>query len=161
MVKIKEVQTYEMRSKSKTKLCIQYHKKVYKIHLTEIWSDIIKNFFCGIKNCGCQRVIYNFLIWFSPPQTKSFHWPKKSYERCSSNDILHIFVWDSYCTYLRGHGFSLSTFVLSYFFFFLMFWAYHVACEILFPWPGIELSPPALEARSLKHWTDREIPQLF
>ena len=97
-----------------------------------------------------------------PPQTKSFHWPTKSYERCSSNDIRYIFVWDSYCTHLRGHVFSLFSFVLDYFIIiFLMFWAYCVAYEILFPLPGIELSPPVLEVRNLKHWIAREIPQLF
>ena len=106
--------SFETNNKSKTKLCIQYHKKVYKIHLTEIWSDIIKNFFCGIKNSVAAKELYILFNMIFPPQTKSFHWPKKSYERCS-NDILYIFVWDSYCTYLRGHGFSLSAFVLGYF----------------------------------------------
>ena len=32
------------------------------------------------------------------------------------------------------------------------------ACGILVPLPGIELSPPAVEARSLNHWTVREVP---
>ena len=29
---------------------------------------------------------------------------------------------------------------------------------ILVPWPGIEPSPPAVEAWSLNHWTTREVP---
>ena len=29
----------------------------------------------------------------------------------------------------------------------------------LVPWPGIEPSPPALGARSLSHWTTKEIPR--
>ena len=29
---------------------------------------------------------------------------------------------------------------------------------MLFPQPGIELVPPAVEAQSLKHWTAREAP---
>ena len=34
-----------------------------------------------------------------------------------------------------------------------------MACEILVPPPGIESVPPAVEARSLNHWTTREIPR--
>ena len=30
----------------------------------------------------------------------------------------------------------------------------------LLPWPGIEPGPPALGARSLSHWTTREVPSL-
>ena len=32
------------------------------------------------------------------------------------------------------------------------------ACRILFPWPGIEPGPSAMEAWSLNHWTAREFP---
>ena len=45
------------------------------------------------------------------------------------------------------------------FFFFFFFWPCHMACRILVPQPGIELVPPAVEARSLNHWTTREIPE--
>ena len=38
------------------------------------------------------------------------------------------------------------------------FWPHCVACGILFPWPGIEPTPPALEAWSPNHWTAREVP---
>ena len=31
------------------------------------------------------------------------------------------------------------------------------ACEILVPWPGIQPVTPAVEARSLNHWTAREV----
>jgi len=31
----------------------------------------------------------------------------------------------------------------------------------LVPWPGLESAPPALEARSLSHWTTREVLALF
>ena len=31
----------------------------------------------------------------------------------------------------------------------------HVACEVFVPRPA----PPALEARSLNHWTTKEVPQ--
>ena len=41
------------------------------------------------------------------------------------------------------------------FFFFLQC---HLACGILVPWPGIKPTPPALEAQSLNHWTNREVP---
>ena len=42
-------------------------------------------------------------------------------------------------------------------FFFLIFWLCHMACGILVPPPGIEPAPPALETRSLNHWTAREV----
>ena len=35
------------------------------------------------------------------------------------------------------------------------------ACGISVPWPGIEPVPPAVEARSLNHWTTREVPEKF
>ena len=35
--------------------------------------------------------------------------------------------------------------------------AWHVACEILVPQPGMEPTPPAVEARSLNNWTAREV----
>ena len=36
-----------------------------------------------------------------------------------------------------------------------------MACGISVPSPGIEPAPPALEARSLNHWTARELPSRF
>ena len=30
---------------------------------------------------------------------------------------------------------------------------HHLACEIMFPGPGIQPAPPAVEAWSLNHWT--------
>ena len=35
-----------------------------------------------------------------------------------------------------------------------------MACRILVPRPGINPVPPALEARSLNHWTAREVPMV-
>ena len=40
----------------------------------------------------------------------------------------------------------------------LLFWPWHGACEILAPWPRIEPMPPAVQARSLNHWSSREAP---
>ena len=37
----------------------------------------------------------------------------------------------------------------------------HAACGPLVPQPGIKPAPPALEAWSLNHRTDREVPQLL
>ena len=48
-------------------------------------------------------------------------------------------------------------FVLIY----LFFWPHHVACKILAPQPGIEPVPPALGARSLNHWTTREVSRKY
>ena len=44
---------------------------------------------------------------------------------------------------------------------FLLFWLYHRACEILVPWSGIEpVCGPAVEAWSLNHWTNcQEVPR--
>ena len=41
---------------------------------------------------------------------------------------------------------------------FLFFWPRQAACGILVPRPGIKPVPPALGARSLNHWTAREVP---
>ena len=43
-------------------------------------------------------------------------------------------------------------------FLFFFFWPRYVACGILVPQPGIKPVPPAVEARSLNHWTTREVP---
>ena len=43
-------------------------------------------------------------------------------------------------------------------FFFFFFWPHLTACGILVLRPGIEPTPPASEARSLNHWTTREVP---
>ena len=47
-----------------------------------------------------------------------------------------------------GHGECLSFF----------FWPHCTTCGILVPRPGIEPTSSAVEARSLKHWTAREVP---
>ena len=46
-----------------------------------------------------------------------------------------------------------------FFFFFLIFWPCLAACRILLPRPGMEPTPPAVEGRSLNHWTTREVPR--
>ena len=40
---------------------------------------------------------------------------------------------------------------------FLFLLKHRTACGILVPRPGTELEPPAVEARSLNHWTAREV----
>ena len=40
-----------------------------------------------------------------------------------------------------------------------LFWPRHAACGIFVPRPGIKPVPPALEVRSLNHWTSREVPR--
>ena len=50
----------------------------------------------------------------------------------------------------RGDGGQLEDF--------FSFWPCPTACGILVPRPGIEPVPPAVEARSLNHWTAREVP---
>ena len=41
------------------------------------------------------------------------------------------------------------------------FWPHCVVCGILVLWPAIEPVPPAVETRSLNHWTAREVPLFF
>ena len=48
--------------------------------------------------------------------------------------------------------------ILNFFFFFL---PHHAVCRILVPWPGIKPAPPAVEARSLNHWTAMEVLKGF
>ena len=40
----------------------------------------------------------------------------------------------------------------------LFFWPCYVACKIFVPQAGIKPVPPALGARSVNHWMDREVP---
>ena len=47
-----------------------------------------------------------------------------------------------------------------YLVFLFNFWLHCMACRILVPRPGIEPTPPAVEAWSLNHWTTREVPYL-
>ena len=48
--------------------------------------------------------------------------------------------------------------VVSDFTFFFFGRAMRAACGILFPPPGIEPMPPAVEALSANHWTTKEVP---
>ena len=48
---------------------------------------------------------------------------------------------------------------LSFFLFFYLFGS--KACRILVPGPEIKPMSPAVEARSLSHWTAREVPPIF
>ena len=45
--------------------------------------------------------------------------------------------------------------------FFFFFLAALSSMRILVPRPGIQPAPPAVEARSLNHWTAREVPFFF
>ena len=45
----------------------------------------------------------------------------------------------------------------TFFLFLLFFFCWAAALGILLPRPGIEPEPPAVEVRSLSHWTARDI----
>ena len=45
-------------------------------------------------------------------------------------------------------------------FLFFFFAILQVMWDLIVPWPGIELLPPAVEAQSLNHWTAREVPRM-
>ena len=53
----------------------------------------------------------------------------------------------------HGMSFHLLKFQISF------FWLCPAVCGILVPQPGIETTPPVVEARSLNHWTAREVHQ--
>ena len=68
--------------------------------------------------------------------------------------VSHYFSHEFFISY----GFII---LISFFFFFLT-WPCHLACGILVPNLGSNpRTAPALEARSLNHWTSREVPVLL
>ena len=52
-------------------------------------------------------------------------------------------------------------FVSLVFYFIFCFWLHCAAYGILGPEPGMESSPPAVEAWSLNHWTTREVSSVY
>ena len=56
----------------------------------------------------------------------------------------------------KDHCFPKST--TAVFFFFLLFWRCHLACQISVPWPWMEARLPALEAWSFNDWTTGKLP---
>ena len=42
---------------------------------------------------------------------------------------------------------------------FCLFWLLCMACGILVPMLGIKPAPPVMKARSLNHWSAREVPR--
>ena len=71
--------------------------------------------------------------------------------------MLHCIVQIDTDTYIQTHTYILNAFELSTINF-PFFWPYHMECGILIFWPGIELTPPALEVWRLNQWTTREVP---
>ena len=67
----------------------------------------------------------------------------------------------------HGQREMLCFFLYIYIYLFIwLCWVLVAACGIfsccmwdLIPWPGIEPRPPTLGARSLSHWTTREVPR--
>ena len=51
--------------------------------------------------------------------------------------------------------------VIFYIHLFSFFWPRCAACGILVAPPGIEPTPPEMEAWSLTHWTAREVPNIM
>ena len=56
----------------------------------------------------------------------------------------------------RGSSFFFYLFLVVFF-----FWPHHDASRILVPQQGIGPKPPAVQSKSLNHWSTREIPRLF
>ena len=110
---------------------------------------------CVILWCGrafCCRVT-------CPPRCR---WGEKSILKAEGKtqtwlpfDLLPSF-WIQF--YLKPSPSDVCTLkYLTFNFIFFIFWPCHTACRILVPRPGIEPTPPAVEAQSLKHRTAREI----
>ena len=74
------------------------------------------------------------------------------------------------CYLIKRHGNSVLIFppkwirshdTILFIYFIFFFWPHHAACGILVPWPGIKPMPPAVEVRSLNHWTTWEVPLMI
>ena len=63
--------------------------------------------------------------------------------------------------YGRGEIESVRVWGFPFLFFLSFLWPCCTACGILVPRPGIEPTPPALEAWSPNHWMVREVPGDF
>ena len=55
----------------------------------------------------------------------------------------------------------VSLYTILFYLCYFAFWPCHAACGILVPQPGIEPTPPAVEAWSPNHWTARKAPMPF
>ena len=95
----------------------------------------------------------------------------RSYSFClqpSTLDFYPFMVASPSPLHLFSHAnLSVTSFLAALFFkknpfmyLFFYFWLHHAACGILIPRPGTEPMPPAVEVRSLNHWTTREVPWL-
>ena len=60
-----------------------------------------------------------------------------------------------------GHSTKGGFFCLAVLFLFFVFWPHRASCRILVPRPGIEPTPPVVEAWSLNRWTARDVPAVF
>ena len=106
---------------------------------------ITRWYFPGSLYVGYQilDIVNIMLFWFNPLEN---HW---------------CIYFSHHSTWLGSHGIFCPAmcgwwFNLSLFNFFG-----RVACGILGSRPGMEPVLPAVEARSLNHWTTREFPQIF
>ena len=70
-------------------------------------------------------------------------------------------ILSSYRLFALGKAFLMMPPSESCFVFCFLFWLCRTACRFLVPWPGIEPMPPAVEARSLNHWTTRAVPRIM
>ena len=82
------------------------------------------------------------------------HWSQKSkllrWARCTKG-VYKPFASDLY------FPFQIKFFFIFIYLFLKIFWLYHVSCGILVPQPGIESTRPTVEARSINHWTARQV----
>ena len=75
----------------------------------------------------------------------------------------HNFLYECACHSCTGamlifSGIIPTTFIFNFKYLFICLLLRCWACRLLAPPPGIEPSPPAVEAQSLNHWTTRKSP---
>ena len=70
----------------------------------------------------------------------------------------HRFVYTGTPTNNRFSWPTIFNSIQIFKFFIFIFWPHHAAHGILVPQPGMEPTPPAVEAWSVNYWTAREVP---
>ena len=101
----------------------------------------------------CCRCAGTTFVWWSRKESLSYQFRETNHRR------LQGVIPE------KNSSFSKDFF---FFFFFELHWVLVAAFRFfslgmweLLPWPGIKSGPPAVGARSLSHWTVREVPKAF
>ena len=100
----------------------------------------------GLDNCGSQAQLLHGTWDLSGPGIEPLNWPGRFSSTVPPGKV-------------RREPFLRSLLNLCQYCVCPMYWfSGHQTCGSLAPRPGVELSPPAAEGRSLNLWTTREVP---